>query len=123
MIANDRTHHPSCAARNGGLCTGCPTSETKRVTVPAAVHLSCRVCGEEYVALGITDEIRDRAAAAGPTCCLPIPSPSATSTSDGEPVEGGVIFTGPTAARQAAVVGILLGLVAAFWLTLLVGAR
>lgn len=37
------------------------------------VTLCCPICREQYVALGITDEARDRAAAAGPQCCPPSP--------------------------------------------------
>ena len=66
-----------------------------------SIHLSCAVCHEEYVALGMTPEIAANAANTGPLCCQPIP-PAADSNGSGETPAAGAIFTTRRAAALTA---------------------
>lgn len=114
MTAVERTHNPLCPGAAGGRCTGCYVAKPK--PVPPAVHVACPVCHQEYVALGYTDEARDRAAAAGPTCCTNPPAAAVQPST-----AAGAIFEPLTLARRLllaawiAVPVVLVGLFAAGW--------
>jgi hypothetical protein len=80
-----------------------------------SIHLSCAVRHEEYVALGITDDIAARAANEGPLCCIPKP-PSPEELGEG-PRGSGHIFA-PLDARQRLALVALLAAPVAVWVVI-----